>query len=105
QDLHPHISRHGPEPLKTIPYRAEGRIEYQALLFIPAQAPYDLYYVASKPGLQLYVKRIQIIEKCRDLLPQYLRFVRGVVDSPDLALNVSREILQQDRFITMIRKG
>ena len=61
--------------------------------------------MASKPGLQLYVKRIQILEKCEDLLPHYLRFVRGVVDSPDLSLNVSREMLQQDRHITLMRKG
>jgi molecular chaperone HtpG len=104
-EFYRHISHDWTEPLKVVPYKAEGRIEYQALLFIPAQAPYDLYYVASKPGLQLYVKRIQIMEKCEDLLPHYLRFVRGVVDSPDLQLNVSREMLQQDRFITMIRKG
>ncbi|MFY9823531.1 MAG: molecular chaperone HtpG [Thermoanaerobaculia bacterium] len=104
-EFYKHIAHDWTDPLKVIPYKAEGRIEYQALLFIPAQAPYDLYYVASKPGLQLYVKRIQILEKCEDLLPQYLRFVRGVVDSPDLALNVSREMLQQDRFITLIRKG
>src|SRR4051794_20681062 len=104
-EFYKHIAHDWTEPLKVISYKAEGRIEYQALLFVPAQAPYDLYYVASKPGLQLYVKRIQILEKCEDLLPQYLRFVRGVVDSPDLALNVSREMLQQDRFITMIRKG
>ncbi|MFL6237440.1 MAG: molecular chaperone HtpG, partial [Thermoanaerobaculia bacterium] len=105
KEFYRHISHDWTEPLKTIPYRAEGRIEYQALLFVPSQAPYDLYYVASKPGLQLYVKRIQIMEKCEDLLPHYLRFVRGVVDSPDLQLNVSREMLQQDRFITLIRKG
>src|SRR3954447_6760101 len=105
KEFYRHISHDWTEPLKTISYRAEGRIEYQALLFIPSQAPYDLYYVASKPGLQLYVKRIQIMEKCEDLLPHYLRFVRGVVDSPDLQLNVSREMLQQDRFITLIRKG
>jgi molecular chaperone HtpG len=105
KDFYRHVSHDWTEPLKVIPYKAEGRIEYQALLFIPSQAPYDLYYVASKPGLQLYVKRVQIMEKCEDLLPQYLRFVRGVVDSPDLALNVSREMLQQDRFITLIRKG
>ncbi|MFL6195843.1 MAG: molecular chaperone HtpG [Thermoanaerobaculia bacterium] len=105
KEFYRHISHDWTEPLKVVPYRAEGRIEYQALLFIPAQAPYDLYYVASKPGLQLYVKRIQIMEKCEDLLPHYLRFVRGVVDSPDLALNVSREMLQQDRYITLIRKG
>ncbi len=105
KDFYRHISHDWSEPLKVIPYKAEGRVEYQALLFIPSQAPYDLYYIASKPGLQLYVKRVQIMEKCEDLLPQYLRFVRGVVDSPDLALNVSREMLQQDRFITLIRKG
>jgi molecular chaperone HtpG len=105
KEFYKHISHDWNEPLKVIQYKAEGRIEYQALLFVPSQAPYDLYYVASKPGLQLYVKRIQIMEKCEDLLPQYLRFVRGVVDSPDLQLNVSREMLQQDRFITLIRKG
>lgn len=104
-DFYRHVSNDWTEPLKVIPYKAEGRIEYQALLFIPTAAPYDLYYVASKVGLQLYVKRVQIMEKCEDLLPRYLRFVRGVVDSPDLALNVSREMLQQDRFITLIRKG
>jgi molecular chaperone HtpG len=105
KEFYRHISHDWNEPMKVISFRAEGRIEYQALLFIPSQAPYDLYYVASKPGLQLYVKRIQIMERCEELLPQYLRFIRGVVDSPDLALNVSREMLQQDRHITMIRKG
>jgi molecular chaperone HtpG len=105
KEFYRHISHDWNEPLKVVSFRAEGRIEYQALLFIPSQAPYDLYYVASKPGLQLYVKRIQIMERCEELLPQYLRFVRGVVDSPDLALNVSREMLQQDRHITLIRKG
>ena len=104
-EFYRHIAHDWTEPLKVISFKAEGRLEYQALLFVPAQAPYDLYYVASKPGLQLYVKRIQILEKCEDLLPHYLRFVRGVVDSPDLALNVSREMLQQDRHITQMRKG
>jgi molecular chaperone HtpG len=105
KEFYRHISHDWNEPMKVISFRAEGRIEYQALLFIPSQAPYDLYYVASKPVLQLYVKRIQIMERCEELLPQYLRFIRGVVDSPDLALNVSREMLQQDRHITLIRKG
>ena len=105
KEFYKHISHDWNEPLKVFSYKAEGRVEYQALLFIPSEAPYDLYYVASKPGLQLYVKRVQILEKCEDLLPHYLRFLRGVVDSPDLALNVSREMLQQDRFITQIRKG
>jgi molecular chaperone HtpG len=105
KEFYKHISHDWNEPLKVFSYKAEGRVEYQALLFIPSEAPYDLYYVASKPGLQLYVKRVQILEKCEDLLPHYLRFLRGVVDSPDLALNVSREMLQQDRFITLMRKG
>jgi len=105
KDFYRHISHDWNEPLKVISYRAEGRIEYQSLLFIPSQAPYDLYYVASKPGLHLYVKKVQIMESCEDLLPRYMRFIRGVVDSPDLALNVSREMLQQDRHITLMRKG
>ncbi|HYG63396.1 MAG TPA: molecular chaperone HtpG, partial [Thermoanaerobaculia bacterium] len=75
KDFYRHISHDFSEPLKVIHYKAEGRIEYQALLFVPSQAPYDLYYVASKPGLHLYVKRVQIMEKCEDLLPQYLRFI------------------------------
>jgi molecular chaperone HtpG len=104
-DFYRHVSNDWTEPLKVIPFKAEGRIEYQALLFIPSQAPYDLFYVASKVGLQLYVKRVQILERCEDLLPHYLRFVKGVVDSPDLALNVSREMLQQDRLIKLIKKG
>jgi molecular chaperone HtpG len=105
KDFYRHISHDWNDVLKVVSYRAEGRIEYQALLFIPSQAPYDLYYVASKPGLHLYVKKVQIMESCEDLLPRYLRFIKGVVDSPDLALNVSREMLQQDRHITLIRKG
>ncbi len=104
KDFFRHIAHDWNEPLKVLSFKAEGRIEYQALLFIPSEAPYDLYYVASKPALQLYVKRIQIMEKCEDLLPQYLRFVRGVVDSPDLQLNVSREMLQQDRHIAQMKK-
>jgi molecular chaperone HtpG len=104
KDFYRHVSHDWNEPLKVLSFKAEGRIEYQALLFIPSQAPYDLYYVASKPGLHLYVKRIQIMEACEDLLPRYLRFVKGVIDSPDLALNVSREMLQQDRHIAQMRK-
>lgn len=104
KEFYRHIAHDWNEPLKVLSYKAEGRIEYQSLLFIPSEAPYDLYYVASKPALQLYVKRIQIMEKCEDLLPQYLRFVRGVVDSPDLQLNVSREMLQQDRHIAQMKK-
>lgn len=104
-ELYKHLAGDWNEPFERIRVHAEGRIEYQALLFIPAQAPFDLFYVASKPGLHLYVRRVQIMEACEDLLPHYLRFVKGVVDSPDLPLNVSREILQHDRQIATIRKG
>jgi molecular chaperone HtpG len=104
EEFYRHIAHDLSEPLRVVSLKAEGRVEYQALLFIPKQAPYDLYYVGAKPGLQLYVKRIQIMERCEDLLPHYLRFVRGVVDSPDLPLNVSREMLQQDRHLTQMRK-
>jgi len=104
-EFYKHISHDWREPLDTVLQRAEGIIEYKALLFIPSEAPFDLYYVGHESGLRLYVKRVSIMERCEDLLPRYLRFVRGVVDSPDLPLNVSREMLQHDRQIRQIRKG
>src|SRR5262245_46596284 len=79
-------------------------IEYQAFLFIPAQAPYDLFYHAYQGGLRLYAKRVMVMENCAELLPGYLRFIKGVVDSADLPLNISRQTLQQDRHIKQIRK-
>ena len=91
-------------PLETIRLRAEGTFEYQALLFLPAAAPPDLYVREHRGGLQLYVRRVFIMDDCAALLPNYLRFVRGVVDAADLSLNVSREILQQDRQIQAIRR-
>ena len=104
-EFYKHISHDWRDPLTTIRQSAEGTIEYKALLFLPSEAPVDLYYVGHESGLRLYVKRVSIMERCEELLPKYLRFVRGVVDSPDLPLNVSREILQQDRQIRQIRKG
>lgn len=92
------------DPLRTIHFRAEGTVEYEALLFVPATAPYDLYRFAAKTGLRLYAKRVIIMEKCEDLLPHYLRFVRGVVDVADLPLNISRQRLQQDHHVARIRK-
>ena len=92
-------------PLKTITTRAEGRLEYYALLYVPAKAPFDLFHPTSKTGPQLYVKNVKIMEHCEELLPRYLRFVRGVVDSSDLPLNVSREILQHDGQIQLVKKG
>lgn len=105
RDFYKTISHDWTEPLETIHQRGEGVIEYQALLFIPSQAPRDLFYAGAKPGLKLYVKRVMVMESSEDLLPRYLRFVRGVVDSPDLPLNVSRETLQDDRNIRQIRKA
>jgi len=91
-------------PWKTISARAEGRLEYQALLFIPSKAPRELFYHAFESGLRLHAKGVLIIEKCADLLPRYLRFIKGVVDSSDLPLNISRQMLQQERQIKQIQK-
>ena len=99
-----HVSHAWDEPLETIHIRAEGTFEYQALLFIPSQAPFDLYAREHKRGIQLYVKRVFIMDDCEALMPEYLRFIKGVVDAQDLSLNVSREILQQDRHIQLIRR-
>lgn len=103
-EFYRHISHDWTEPLKTIALRAEGSVEYQALLFVPSKAPYDLFYHATEGGLRLYAKRIMIVEHCEDLLPRYLRFIKGVVDSADLPLNISRQMLQQDRHLAQIRK-
>src|SRR6266478_894087 len=104
QEFYKHISHDWNEPMKTWSFRAEGRSEYQALLFVPSQAPFDLFYATGKFGLHLYVRRVLIMEHCEELLPPYLRFIRGVVDSADLPLNVSRQRLQEDRHIAQIRK-
>src|SRR5437660_7067103 len=84
--------------------KGEGTFEYQALLFIPSHAPFDLFTQNAKSGMQLYVKRVFIMGDCEELLPQYLRFVKGVVDAQDMSLNVSREILQQDRQVKAISR-
>src|SRR5262245_53855732 len=104
KEFYKHISHDWNEPMKTWSFRAEGRSEYQALLFVPSQAPFDLFYSTGKFGLHLYVRRVLIMEHCEELLPPYLRFIRGVVDSADLPLNVSRQRLQEDLHITQIRK-
>ena len=89
-------------PQSVVTVSAEGAVTYQALLFIPSQAP-GLYYTEDyEPGLQLYSSGVMIMDKCADLLPDYLSFVRGVVDSPDLSLNISRELLQHDRQLKII---
>ncbi|MER5427771.1 molecular chaperone HtpG [Streptomyces sp. NPDC002588] len=103
-ELYKHISHDWREPLETVRLQAEGTFEYQALLFLPSQAPHDLHTRDHKRGVQLYVKRVFIMDDCEALLPSYLRFVKGVVDAADLSLNVSREILQQDRHIRMMQR-
>jgi molecular chaperone HtpG len=93
------------EPLAWMHTKAEGTIEYTTLFYIPGKAPFDLYHADYKPGVKLYVKRVFISDDEKELLPPYLRFVRGVIDSEDLPLNVSREILQQNRVMSSIRNA
>ncbi len=90
------------DPVGVIRVNAEGLTSYRAMLFIPAQAPYDYYTRDYQPGLQLYSAGVMIMDKCADLVPEHFRFVRGVVDSPDLSLNISRELLQHDRQLKVI---
>ncbi|MEB3020792.1 molecular chaperone HtpG [[Mycobacterium] crassicus] len=104
QDFYKHIAHAWDDPLEVIAMKAEGTFEYQALLFIPSHAPFDLFNRDAQVGIQLYVKRVFIMGDCDQLMPEYLRFVKGVVDAADMSLNVSREILQQDRQINAIRR-
>ncbi|OBI76103.1 molecular chaperone HtpG [Mycobacterium asiaticum] len=104
KEFYKHVAHAWDDPLEVIAMKAEGTFEYQALLFIPSQAPFDLFNQDAKIGVQLYVKRVFIMGDCEDLMPVYLRFVKGVVDAQDLSLNVSREILQKDRQINAIRR-
>ncbi len=90
------------DPARTITFHAEGALEYDALLFVPAKAPFDLYSKDYEKGLALYSSNVLIMEKCADLLPDYYNFVRGIVDSPDVSLNISRETLQQNRQLHAI---
>jgi len=103
-EFYRHISHDWSDPLEIIQMRAEGTFEYEALLFIPSRAPHDLFQRDGRRGIQLYVKRVFIMDDSRELMPDYLRFVKGVVDAADLSLNISREILQQDRHIQLIRR-
>ena len=105
QDFYKHISHDTENPLAWAHARVEGKSEYTQLLYVPSKAPYDLWNREHKRGLKLYVRRVFIMEDAEQLLPGYLRFVKGVVDSADLPLNVSREILQESRDVEAIRKG
>lgn len=93
------------KPLRTIHVSAEGTVSYKALMYVPSKAPYDFYTKDFKAGLQLYSSGVMIMENCEDLLPDYFRFVRGVVDSQDLSLNISREMLQHNRQLAIIARN
>jgi molecular chaperone HtpG len=104
-EFYRHISHDFGDPARVIHYRAEGTSEFVALLYIPAKAPLGMFYKDFKVGPALYVKRVQIMDHCEQLIPEYLRFIKGVVDSSDLPLNVSREMLQNNRQVEIIRKN
>ncbi|WP_196589908.1 molecular chaperone HtpG [Pectinatus cerevisiiphilus] len=93
------------DPMEVLHNKAEGTIEYTSLLFFPAHAPFNLYHTDYQPGLQLYSRHVFIMDNCKDLLPEYLRFVKGLVDSPDFSLNISRELLQQSRELKTIGRN
>jgi molecular chaperone HtpG len=103
KELYKSIAGDWTDPLFWFHTKAEGSLEYTTLFYIPAKAPLDLYQAEYKVGIKLYVKRVFIMDDAKELLPQYLRFVRGIIDSEDLPLNISREILQQNRILATIR--
>jgi molecular chaperone HtpG len=105
EQFYKHVSHDIEPPAKVIHYKAEGTSEFSALLYLPSKLPSNIFYKDYKMGLMLYVKRVQIMEHCEQLLPPYLRFVKGVVDSSDLPLNVSREILQNNRQVEIIKNS
>ncbi|CAN2039446.1 Chaperone protein HtpG [Candidatus Magnetomoraceae bacterium gMMP-15] len=104
-EFYTHLSHDPSPPLEHIHVKMEGATEYYALLYIPSKAPFDLFNKERKHGIDLYSKRVFIMDDCKDLMPEYLRFVKGIVDSSDLDLNVSREILQQNRIVVNIKKN
>ncbi len=106
QEFYKHLSHDWTDPCQRIVYRAEGATtEFKALLYLPSHAGQDLFFGDRQRGISLYIKRVFIMHDCKDLIPEYLRFVRGVVDSEDLPLNISREILQHDKRIVNIKKA
>lgn len=105
KDFYTHISHDWNPPQTHLHMKLEGVTEYSALLYIPSQAPMDLFSPERKHGIQLYCRRVFIMDDCKELMPEYFRFIKGVVDAPDLNLNISREILQQDALVRNIRKN
>ena len=104
-EFYKHLSHDFSDPAKTIHYKAEGTTEFSALLYLPQKRPFDIFYQDYKIGPALYVRRVQIMDHCEAVLPTYLRFVKGVVESADLPLNVSREMLQDNRIVNVIKKS
>jgi molecular chaperone HtpG len=104
QQFYNHIAGDIGEPMLRMSFKAEGRWEYSALIFVPPHAPYNLSYQGLSFGLQVYAQRVKIIENCQDVLPRYLRFLKGVVDVADLPLNVSRQSLQSSHHIAQLRR-
>ncbi len=105
EEFYKHISHNWDKPFQTIHKKFEGVTEYDVLMYLPSTAPMDLFRPERKHGMQLYCKRVFIMDDCKELLPEYLGFVQGVVDAPDLNLNVSREILQEDRLVRNIKRN
>lgn len=105
EEFYKHISHNWDKPMEIIHKRFEGVTEYDVLIYLPEKAPMDMFRPERKNGMQLYCKRVFIMDDCKELLPEYLGFVQGVVDAPDLNLNVSREILQEDRLVRNIKKN
>ncbi|MFC8301259.1 molecular chaperone HtpG [Micromonospora orduensis] len=103
-EFYKHVSHDWADPLEVVHMKGEGTFEYEALLFLPSHAPLDMFAPQGRRGVQLYVKRVFIMDDCEALVPTWLRFVKGVVDAHDLSLNISREILQQDRQIQIVRR-
>ena len=105
EEFYKHVAHDFEPPLAYVHARVEGKQEYTQLLYIPSRAPFDLYDREPRHGIKLYVRRVFIMDDAKQLLPNYLRFIRGVIDSNDLPLNVSREILQESKDIEAIRAG
>ena len=105
KECYHHLAHAFDEPWLTLHYKAEGKIEYDVMLFVPSSRPFDLFDPERSNHVKLYVRRVFITDDCKELLPSYLRFMRGVIDSADLALNISREMLQNNPLLATIRNG
>ena len=105
KEFYKHLTHDWQEPLTHIKINAEGSTNFKGLLFVPSAAPYDLFMNPKSGGISLYINRVFIMNDCKDLIPAYLRFIRGVIDSEDLPLNISREILQEEPIIRVIRRS